>query len=53
VTLAEEALRELRAMIADATAGQSPDEPRRYTTKAKNAQEAHEAIRPTRRAPRA
>src|SRR5690606_20962904 len=24
-----------------------PDEPRRYTTKARNAQEAHEAVRPT------
>jgi DNA topoisomerase I len=48
VTLAEEALRELRAMIADRYGKDNlPDEPRRYTTKAKNAQEAHEAIRPT------
>ena len=48
VTLAEEALRELRSVIA-ARYGKDnlPDEPRRYTTKAKNAQEAHEAIRPT------
>jgi DNA topoisomerase I len=28
-------------------AGYVPDVPRQYTTKAKNAQEAHEAIRPT------
>jgi DNA topoisomerase I len=48
VTLAEEALRELRSMIADRYGKDNlPDEPRRYTTKAKNAQEAHEAIRPT------
>ena len=48
VTLAEEALRELRAVIADRYGKDNlPDEPRRYTTKAKNAQEAHEAIRPT------
>ena len=48
VTLAEEALRELRCVIADRYGKDNlPDEPRRYTTKAKNAQEAHEAIRPT------
>jgi len=48
VTLAEEALRELRSVIADRYGNDNlPDEPRRYTTKAKNAQEAHEAIRPT------
>ena len=48
VTLAEEALRELRSVIADRYGKDNlPDEPRRYTTKAKNAQEAHEAIRPT------
>ncbi len=48
VTLAEEALRELRSMIGDRYGKENlPDEPRRYTTKAKNAQEAHEAIRPT------
>jgi len=48
VTLAEEALRELRSVIADRYGKENlPDEPRRYTTKAKNAQEAHEAIRPT------
>jgi DNA topoisomerase-1 len=48
VTLAEEALRELRSVISDRYGKDNlPDEPRRYTTKAKNAQEAHEAIRPT------
>jgi DNA topoisomerase I len=48
VTLADEALRELRSVIADRYGKENlPDEPRRYTTKAKNAQEAHEAIRPT------
>jgi len=48
VTLAEEALRELRSVIADRYGKDNlPDGPRRYTTKAKNAQEAHEAIRPT------
>ena len=54
VTLAEEALRELRAVIAERYGKDNlPDEPRRYTTKAKNAQEAHEAIRPTSRVARA
>jgi DNA topoisomerase I len=48
VTLADEALTELRTVIADRFGKDNlPDEPRRYTTKAKNAQEAHEAIRPT------
>jgi DNA topoisomerase-1 len=48
VTLAEDALRELRAVITDRYGADNlPEEPRRYTTKAKNAQEAHEAIRPT------
>jgi DNA topoisomerase-1 len=48
VTLADEALAEVRSVIQERYgAGNLPDEPRRYTTKAKNAQEAHEAIRPT------
>jgi DNA topoisomerase-1 len=48
VTLANEALTELREVIAERYGKDNlPDEPRRYTTKAKNAQEAHEAIRPT------
>ncbi len=36
-----------RAVAARFDAGYVPDKPRHYTTKAKNAQEAHEAIRPT------
>ena len=48
VTLGNEALEELRAVIAERFGADNlPEEPRRYTTKAKNAQEAHEAIRPT------
>jgi DNA topoisomerase-1 len=48
VNLADEALTEVRAFIAD-TYGfdQLPKQPRTFKTKAKNAQEAHEAIRPT------
>ncbi len=48
VTLANDALDEIRTFIADIY-GKSkvPDEPRVYKTKARNAQEAHEAIRPT------
>ena len=48
VTLANEALDEIRRVIAERYgAANLPEAPRRYTTKAKNAQEAHEAIRPT------
>jgi len=48
VTLGNDALEELRAVIAERFGADNlPEEPRRYTTKAKNAQEAHEAIRPT------
>src|SRR5687767_6594012 len=36
-----------RAVTARYDAGYVPDKPRHYTTKQKNAQEAHEAIRPT------
>jgi DNA topoisomerase I len=36
-----------RAVTARYDAGYVPDKPRVYTTKVKNAQEAHEAIRPT------
>ena len=48
VNLANEALEEIRALIT-ARFGKDnlPDEPRTYKTKAKNAQEAHEAVRPT------
>src|SRR5690606_11662576 len=45
---ANEALDELRQVIAQRYGAENlPDAPRRYTTKARNAQEAHEAIRPT------
>jgi DNA topoisomerase-1 len=48
VTLANDALAELREVITQRYGKDNlPEEPRRYTTKAKNAQEAHEAIRPT------
>jgi len=48
VTLADEALTEIRGVITERYGAENlPEEPRRYTTKAKNAQEAHEAIRPT------
>ena len=48
VNLADEALAELRAFIAERYGKDAlPDEVRTYKTKAKNAQEAHEAIRPT------
>src|SRR3712207_9048996 len=36
-----------RAVTERFDAGYVPDKPRHYETKAKNAQEAHEAIRPT------
>ncbi|MDP6993003.1 MAG: DNA topoisomerase, partial [Woeseiaceae bacterium] len=48
VTLAEVALSEIRDTIKDRYGAENvPDEPRVFKTKAKNAQEAHEAIRPT------
>ncbi|MDQ4088548.1 MAG: type I DNA topoisomerase, partial [Pseudomonadota bacterium] len=48
VDMAEEAISAARRAIASRyDAGFVPDKPRRYTSKAKNAQEAHEAIRPT------
>ena len=48
VYMTEDALQGCRAVIA-AEYGPNyvPDQPRRYASKAKNAQEAHEAIRPT------
>ena len=55
VTLAREALADLRAYIASRFGdAQLPPDPNVYKTKSKNAQEAHEAIRPTSaaRAPR-
>ena len=48
VNLAGEAIAELRGYIGDKFGpDQLPKSPRQYKTKAKNAQEAHEAIRPT------
>lgn len=48
VNLAAEAITEIRHLIGERYGKHNlPDEPRIYKTKAKNAQEAHEAIRPT------
>jgi DNA topoisomerase-1 len=48
VQMAPEAISAARKAVADRyDAGYVPDRPRVYETKAKNAQEAHEAIRPT------
>jgi len=48
VNLAAEALQEIRAFIEERYGKENvPEEIRTYKTKAKNAQEAHEAIRPT------
>jgi DNA topoisomerase I len=48
VDIAEEAITAARRLIgSDYGDRYVPDAPRRYQTKAKNAQEAHEAIRPT------
>ncbi|MCG5502013.1 DNA topoisomerase I, partial [Ectothiorhodospira lacustris] len=47
-TLAKEAVEEIRTLIARRYGKDKvPDGPRQYKTKSKNAQEAHEAIRPT------
>jgi DNA topoisomerase-1 len=48
VNLADEAIEEIRGLIAERYGKENvPDAPRVYKTKSKNAQEAHEAIRPT------
>ena len=48
VNLAEEAIAELRELIGQRYgADKLPPQPQHYKTKSKNAQEAHEAIRPT------
>ncbi len=48
VNLANEALEEIREVIVERYGKDNlPKQPRQYKTKAKNAQEAHEAIRPT------
>ena len=46
-TLSEKALTESARVIGDMFGSEYHDGPRRYQTKVKNAQEAHEAIRPT------
>ncbi|MEE7546400.1 DNA topoisomerase I [Xanthomonas sp. Kuri4-1] len=48
VNLSQDALAEIRDVIArDYGIASVPDKPNLYTTKSKNAQEAHEAVRPT------
>ncbi|MBP3194332.1 MAG: type I DNA topoisomerase [Cardiobacteriaceae bacterium] len=48
VNLSQEAIADIRKFISESYgANFLPQAPRAYTTKAKNAQEAHEAIRPT------
>ncbi|MDH3428505.1 MAG: DNA topoisomerase I [Gammaproteobacteria bacterium] len=48
VTLADVAIDEIREVIAERYGKENvPESPRTFKTKAKNAQEAHEAIRPT------
>ncbi len=48
VNLSQDALSEIRDVIArDFGTNSLPDKPNFYTTKSKNAQEAHEAVRPT------
>ncbi len=48
VNLADEAIADIRALIAEKYGADNvPKQPRSFKTKSKNAQEAHEAIRPT------
>jgi DNA topoisomerase-1 len=48
VNLASEAVQDIRQLIRERYgADKLPEQPRQYKTKAKNAQEAHEAVRPT------
>jgi DNA topoisomerase-1 len=48
VNLATEAVAEMRELIAEKYGAENvPKQPQQYKTKSKNAQEAHEAIRPT------
>lgn len=48
VTLGEDAIKEIRTFIADRYGREKlPSHPREYKTSSKNAQEAHEGIRPT------
>jgi len=47
LTLSTEALGKIRDLIKSEYSDCLPDKPQQYTSKVKNAQEAHEAIRPT------
>ena len=47
VTLSQQALSEAQAVISDLYGGEFSEGPRTYRTKTRNAQEAHEAVRPT------
>ncbi len=48
VTLSQDALADIRALISERYGAENlPEKPRVFKTKAKNAQEAHEAVRPT------
>ncbi len=48
VALANDALNEIRQLVSDKYGADNlPDKPRTFRTRSKNAQEAHEAIRPT------
>lgn len=48
LNMAQEAIQEIRQVIGKLYGAEAlPDEPRTYKTKSKNAQEAHEAVRPT------
>lgn len=47
VTLSNDAVAEIRSYISQRYPKALPDAPRAYKTKSKNAQEAHEAVRPT------
>lgn len=48
VNLSDEALADIRTLIAEKYGAENvPKQPRQFKTKSKNAQEAHEAIRPT------
>lgn len=47
VSLSQDALADIRQVIGERYSDALPDEPRYFKTKSKNAQEAHEAIRPS------
>jgi DNA topoisomerase-1 len=47
LSLSQDAVKEIREFIRRQYADCLPEEPKRYASKVKNAQEAHEAIRPT------